>query len=227
MSRTSNTKPRPSAPVAPERAGSSKQVAIAASVAFLVAAVVFGLIGWQVGRPDSTTRAVAALEQADLDRDQQQTEQLIATARQLREQLTPVLEGIEQALPVEGAAAGPTAPASDVQEWREVVEQAAGAFESPPSAGTGVNLAREALQTAVEQVAATLDTYAVAADADASGGQLLEVVAQQRDIAIATWGVAATQIDLLSIEHDFGHTHIYLDSHHDGALHADSEPEGR
>lgn len=178
-----------------------------AVLAFVIAAVVFGFGGYLVGRPDSTTRMADDIRAADTVRDKQQISELTSLARDTRDALGPVLKGMAEA----GAAA------ADVAGWRQTVAAAAKKFDDPPSGATATNVARGSLAAAVDQLALAVDTYTSQPD----------LSARQRDLAVTTWSVGATQLDQVNVDAGYGHQHVYLESAPDsGAFTPDDAPEG-
>ncbi|WP_326553329.1 hypothetical protein [Micromonospora sp. NBC_01813] len=170
---------------------------------------------------------VAALRAQEAERNAAQIVELTSLARREQESLVPVLEGLATALPA-GQPPGPAATQSDVESWQVVTAAVVGNFANPPSGGTGVNIARSGLAAAVRALDAAVDTYAAAlAQPPAARTTLLELAGRQRDIAVATWSTAATQLDVLNIEAGNGHVHVFLPAAPgQGALTPDGAPEG-
>lgn len=111
--------------------------AAVAGVIALVTALLGGLIGYQVGRPDATEATIASLKEAEAKRDAQQIVELIETARRVRDQVAPVLTGIKTET-TGGRAPDP----AKARQWQEVMRQAAEPFADPPSGTTATNVAR-------------------------------------------------------------------------------------
>ncbi|MCW6007163.1 hypothetical protein K1W54_21655 [Micromonospora sp. CPCC 205371] len=197
-------------------------------IAFAVGALLAGPIGAYTAGSSSTDDRVAALRAEEAKRDATQIVELTGTARRAQQALLPVLDGLAAAVPP-GKAPGPAATGSDVEGWRAVADKAVADFANPPSGGTGVNIARSGLAAAVRSLDAAVDTYAAAlAQPPAARGPLLELAGRQRDIAVATWSTAATQLDLLNIDSGNGHAHVFLPAAPgQGALTADGAPEGK
>lgn len=178
-----------------------------AVLAFVVGAVVFGFGGYLVGRPDSTTRMADDIRAADAVRDKQQIKDLTDLARDTRDALGPVVK----------AMTTPGAPAADVTSWQQTVATAAAKFDDPPSGSTATNVARGSLAAAVDQLALAVSTYAAQPD----------VSARQRDLAVTTWSVGATQLDQVNVDAGYGHQHVYLESDPGSeAFTPDDAPEG-
>jgi hypothetical protein len=197
-------------------------VAVAGAVA-LVTALLGGLVGYQVGRPDATEAAIASIKQAEAKRDAQQIVELTETARRVRDQVAPVLAAIEAE-----KTAGRAPDAGQARRWQEVMRQAAAPFAEPPSGTTATNVARGGLRAAIQQASLAVDAYALAAGAPAAQrAALLDLTTRQATQAAANWSVAATQLDQISVDAGHGHQHVFLDTDpHEGALTPDGAAEG-
>lgn len=183
-------------------------------LAFALAAVLFGVGGYLVGRPSEQVRAVDDLRAADALRDKEQIEALTELARSTKDALSPVAVALGQ----------PAAPPAEVVEWQRTVEEAARSFDDPPSGTTATNVARGSLTAAVDQLAVAVSVYQQALTGDPA---LRELAVRQRDIAIATWSIGATQLDQLNIDAGFGHQHVFLEGDpHTGEFTPDGAPEG-
>jgi hypothetical protein len=171
---------------------------------------------------------VATLRAEEAKRDAAQIVELTTKARQTQQALVPVLDGLATAVPP-GKAPGPVAAKSDVEGWQVATGKVVEDFANPPSGGTGVNIARSGLAAAVRSLDAAVDTYAAAlAQPPAARGPIIELAGRQRDIAVATWSTAATQLDVLNIDSGNGHAHVFLPAAPgQGALTADGAPEGK
>jgi hypothetical protein len=190
----------------------------ALTVAFVLGmAVAFGI--WAIGsRPSKAEENVAALKQADAERDIKQTAELTELARGGRDRLTPVLQAMAAIVPVgAGGPAGPPPTADVVKGWREVLSAEVARYANPPSAGTAVNVARNGLRVAVQQLAAAVDMFE----------SNVALAGQQRTLALRAWSVAAIQLDQINIDAGYGHAHVQLPSGSDtGVIAPDSSPEG-
>jgi hypothetical protein len=212
--------PRPTAPVR-RRARSfrvgetppTRSVWLPALLAFAVAAVVFGVGGYLVGRPAETDRMAEDIRAADAVRDKQQIKELTGLARATRDDLAPVVTGLAG----DGTAA-------DVQTWRRIVDAAVTSFADPPSGSTATNVARGSLAGAVDQ----LDLAVAAFEQSLAGGAgAKELAVRQKDLAVTAWSVGATQLDQINVDAGYGHQHVYLEADPDGeAFTPDGEPEG-
>lgn len=228
-SRSRTQRSRGKTPSAP-RPGRS---ALLVAVPLVVAAFVVGLL---LGRPvadvtDEPPRdPVAELRAQEAQRDVAQIGDLTKQARRIHDELLPVLEGLEVTMPVGSPAGppslGPVATREQVAGWQAVTARLVEEFAERPSAGTGVNIARSGLAASLHQLDLAVAGYAQALDAPDRDRWLL-ASGRQRDIGIMTWSVAATQLDLLSVEAGRGHVHVFLPSRPgQGALTSDGAPEG-
>ncbi len=181
-----------------------------AVLAFVVGAVVFGFGGYLVGRPSEEARMAADIRAADAARDKVQVKELTDLARTTRDALAPVVAGLGEH----------TATAADVTTWRQAVDAAAKSFDDPPSGTTATNVARGSLAAAVDQLA-------VAVDPDQRGPAMHDLATEQRDLAVTTWSVGATQLDQVNVDAGYGHQHVFLQADPgSGAFTPDDAPEG-
>ena len=218
----SGSRPLTSAPSAARRV-------VPVVIAFALGALLADPIGAATAEDAPTVDdRVAALQAEEAKRDATQIVELTGKARQISERLLPVLTGLATAVPP-GQPPGPAANPSDVDGWRAVTDKAVEDFANPPSGATGVNIARSGLAAAVRTLDTAVDTYAAAlALPPDARTPLLELAGRQRDIAIATWSSAATQLDVLNIDAGNGHAHVFLPAvPGQGALTADGTPEGK
>jgi hypothetical protein len=200
-----------------------------AGVVALVALVVLVIVLMRddaSGGPDPDR--VAELEAEEAERQAEQVVELTDLAFSIHDELLPVLEGMNEVLPVDGSASSRSADDDELSSWKAATDAAVGSFADPPSGSTGHNIARGGLQVSAELLASAVSAYELALDAD--GGhraQLEELAADLRLQAVRTWSVAATQLDVLNIDAGHGHVHIYLPAEPgSGALAPDSHPEG-
>lgn len=176
-----------------------------AVLAFVVGAVVFGVGGYLVGRPSEEAQMAADIRASDAARDKVQIKELTELARTTADDLAPVVEGLKTH---EGDGAA----------WQRTVDTAAASFDDPPSGTTATNVARGSLATAIDQLA-------VAVAAHQKGDH--DLAERQRDLAVTTWSVGATQLDQINVDAGYGHQHVYLQSEPGGeAFTPDGEPEG-
>ncbi|SDH86377.1 hypothetical protein SAMN05192558_105404 [Actinokineospora alba] len=202
-------KPRPTRPVSRPAASMPRRVGLAA--AFLLGFVLAFLIGsWSTG-PDTTERRVEELRQEEVRRDAEQIAALNDLTSGTRDHLVPVLEAM--------TAAAPTAEV--VQLWREVITAEMERYQSSPSVGNGVNVARTGFRDSVGQLALAVRTHEIALTAaEPLKADLLALAAEQRTAAVSTWSVAALQLDVVNVAAGNGHRHVQFS----GA--PDNEPEG-
>ncbi|TDB82533.1 hypothetical protein [Micromonospora sp. KC721] len=213
---------------APSSAPTTRQI-VPIVIAFALGALLAGPVGAvTAGADDPTDDRVAALRAEENKRDAAQVVELTARARQVQESLLPVLDGLATAVPV-AKAPGPAASRPEVERWQAATGKAVEDFANPPSGGTGVNIARSGLAAAVQTLDAAVDTYAAALDQPPAGrASLFELTGRQRDAAVAIWGSAATQLDVLNVDAGNGHAHVFLPAvPGQGALTADGAPEGK
>lgn len=183
-------------------------------VALIVVAAVFAVAGYLVGRPSAADRMAADIRAGDAARDQRQITELTDVARATRDQLAPVLKGMAQ----------PSVTAAAVTGWQRIVDAAAKSFADPPSGSTATNVARGSLATAVDQLDVAVHAYQQSL---AGGPALRELADDQRDLAVRTWSVGATQLDQINVDAGHGHQHVHLEADPDsGAFTPDGEPEG-
>ncbi|MEV7986702.1 hypothetical protein [Micromonospora sp. NPDC085948] len=204
------------------RRRATRLVAVTGAIA-LVTALVVGLIGYQVGRPDATEASIASIKQADAKRDAQQIVQLTETARTVSGQVAPVLTALKA-----DTAAGRAPDPAQARRWQETMREAAKPFADPPSGSTATNVARGGLRGAIQQAGLAVDSYALAASVPAAQrAALLDLTARQAAEAVTIWSVAATQLDQVSVDAGHGHQHVFLSTDPDGgAFTPDGAPEG-
>lgn len=184
-----------------------------ALVGFAVGALLFGGGGYLAGRPSEQEQMTEDIRAADAERDKVQIKSLTELARTTKDDLLPVVTGL--------AGDGTVA---DVTVWQQTVAAAAKSFDDPPSGQTATNVARGSLATAVDQLALAVSTYQQSLT---GGAGLRELATRQRDLAIATWSIGATQLDQVNVDAGYGHQHVYLQDSPEGeAFTPDGEPEG-
>jgi len=178
--------------------------------------------------PDATQQRIAELRQEEAERDVAQLGPLTELAKTTRDRLTPVLEGMALAAPVDGSAARSPLASDTVNGWRDVLSSVAESYEQAPSAGNGINVARTGLRTAVQQLAAAVKGFETALPvAEPLKGALVALAGEQRTLALRTWSVAAIQLDVINIEAGKGHVHVQLPSGTgSGVVAPDGAPEG-
>ncbi|WDZ82483.1 hypothetical protein [Micromonospora cathayae] len=202
--------------------GGGRTALVLTVVLVLVAGVGGGLVGWAVGRPDATERAVAQLRAEEARRDAEQIRTLTDQARLTGEQLSPIIAELDAAL-----EAGRPAPADRVAAWQRTLADAKQRHADSPSGSTGTNVARGGFRTAVEGFTVAVDTYAAAGGLAAGPrGTLYALVERQHAAATTTWSMAAAQLDQLNVDAGHGHQHVHLDGGHGDGFAPDQEPEG-
>ena len=199
--------PRPARPAA---AGNHRAVRwVPALVSFVLSGLLFGFVGYQVGKPSDFEQRVQDLQQAEDARDARQVAEVTDLAEKTRDQLVPVLDQMATALPPAGA--GTPATPDTVAGWQRVVDAAAAAFANPPSGGTDVNVTRQSLSAAIFELQAAVRTYSLSLTAPAdTAGRLRDLAGQQRNGALSTWAVGGTVIDKMNHAANRGHHHVFL-----------------
>lgn len=170
--------------------------------------------------PSRSEDSITAIRQEEAKRDKAQIVELTTMARNTKTVITPVVTGL---------AASLVATGSQLEAWKAIMLQETQRYAVTVSGTTATNVARGGFRNAVDLLSTTLDSYAAALTLPAGQQQtMLEIVGRQRKLAIATWSVAATQLDQLNNDAGNGHQHVYLNSTPDGgAMTADGAPEGR
>lgn len=210
----------------PTTEGSERRVL--AIVAAVVVIVVLVYVGWSIANdPQRAIEArTAELQEQEAQRDQEQITDLTAQAREVAADLVGVLEGMVEAMPP-GEDPGPVVDAETVSGWQETTAEVVATFEEAPSGATGTNVARNSLAVAAGMFQGAAETYAVARDAEGEQQEaILERAAAQRDLAVRSWSVGATQLDEINILAGNGHQHVYLEAEGTGALTPDGAAEG-
>lgn len=222
---------RSSAPTPPP--GSARPVrrallAVAAALAISGASVGGYYVFLREPPPGPDPDRVAELEASESARHVEQVGALIDTTRDAHDELLPVVEGLDTALPADGSEPGEAPGGDEVDGWADTVDGVAERLGASPSGGTGYNVARGGVRSAVDVLGSSVEVYAAALDAEGGERERLEgVAADLRTQAVRAWSVAATQLDAVAIEAGHGHVHIYLPAAPDsGALQPDSAPEG-
>jgi hypothetical protein len=234
MSRTRTRIPPTGRPRAAELAPAGPRLRAWPAATGLLTAFVLGVavafaIGALATRPDAAERQIANLKEADAKRDIAQITSLTELARGTRDRLTPVLVGMADAAPIGKTTIPGQVPSPEVvRGWRDVLSAEVTQHADAPSAGTAVNVARNGLRAAVQQLAAAVDGFDAALGAsEPTKGRLLALAGQQRTLALRTWSVAAIQLDVINIDAGNGHAHVVLPAGPDsGVIAPDSSPEG-
>ncbi len=198
----------------------------------LVGAVVASVVLFFGGGDDQVTpdpARVAELEASADTRHVDQVESLIGHTRAAHEELVPVLESLNAALPADGSPPADGFPDSEqIDDWLTTVLGAGGHFEQAGSGQTDFNITHAGLSGSVDLLGSALSAYHAASQAE--GDQqvaLLDLASDLRDQAVKAWSVAATQLDVVSIDAGHGHIHLYLPSEPgSGAFQPDEAEEG-
>jgi hypothetical protein len=178
--------------------------------------------------PGEDESEVRRLRRQTQVRDREQVQELTDRMRGAIEDLQPVLTGLARTFPpARDDELGDLATAADVRAWRGPLRETDEYFENPPSGETGTNVARGGFSAAVDALVGSVDTYELALEAGRGREALLERAREQRNLAVRTWSVAATQLDAINIATGFGHQHVYLGGTAEaGGFGADPAPEG-
>jgi hypothetical protein len=230
----------PTAAAAPEPAPSRRLFwlgAIAAAVVLVPLAVVGVVIasGSDDPPPSSPTTVeqeiqseAAELRRQTRVRDKEQVQELTDRMRATVDALAPVLSGLARTFPPgEDDKLGALARAAAVERWRRAVRGEDEYFAETVSGETGTNVARGGFAAALDALTESVETYRLALAQPAARDALLERAREQRNLAVRTWSVAATQLDAINIATGYGHQHVYLGgSEAAGGFGADPAPEG-
>jgi hypothetical protein len=175
----------------------------------------------------SVESEAAKLRKQTQVRDKDQVAELTARMRGTADALVVVVDGFGKALPPGKKSTGPLASPAAVAKWRAAVRQENESFADTVSGETGTNVARGGFAAALDALNEATETYALAIDDPGHRRQLLARAREQRDLAVRSWSVAATQLDAINIATGYGHQHVYLGgSELVGGFSADPAPEG-
>lgn len=160
--------------------------------------------------------------------DKEQVKELTDRMRGTVDALAPVLAGMGRTFPPgEDDKLGPPASAAAVNGWRRTVREEDEFFAETVSGETGTNVARGGFAASLDALTEAVESYGLALEQPAARSALLERARRQRDLALRTWAVAATQLDAINIATGYGHQHVYLGgSEAAGGFGADPAPEG-
>ena len=161
-------------------------------------------------------------------RNKEQVAELTERMRTTVDALGPVLSGIGRTLPPgQDERTGPLAKAAAVEGWRRTVRRENEFFAESVSGETGINVARGGFAASLDALNEAVETYALALEQPDARRALLERAREQRNLAVRSWSVAATQLDAINIATGYGHQHVYLGgSEEAGGFGADPAPEG-
>lgn len=198
----------------------------------LVGAVVASVVLLFGGGDDQVSpdpARVAELEASADARHVDQVSSLIGHTRAAHEELVPALEALNGVLPADGSAPSEDFPDDEeIDGWLGTVRDAGAHFELDDSGRTDFNVTLSGLDGSVDLLGSAVSAYAAAARADEDQRtELLDLAADLRDQAVTAWSVAATQLDMVSVDAGHGHIHLYLPSEPgSGALQPDEAEEG-
>jgi hypothetical protein len=211
-------------------------VAVAALVLIPLAAAGIVIASGSDGEPQTEDQALeqevqseaARLREQTQVRDKEQVQELTDRMRGTVDALAPVLAGMARTFPPgEDEKLGPVAKAAAVAGWRSTVREEDRYFAETVSGETGANVARGGFAAALDSLSESVETYRLALQQPAARSALLERARQQRNLAVRTWAVAATQLDAINIATGYGHQHVYLGgSEAAGGVGPDPAPEG-
>jgi cytoskeletal protein RodZ len=230
-------RPEPAAETAPGRRPFWLGVLVAA-VVLVPLAVVAVIVASGSGEEPQQTEEQAFAEEVESEaaelrrqtqvRDKEQVAELTERMRATVDALAPVLSGMGRTLPPgEDDEVGPLARAAAVQRWRRALKTENEYFADTVSGETGTNVARGGFAASLDALSEAVETYGLAVEQPVARRALLERARQQRDLAVRSWSVAATQLDAVNIATGYGHQHVYLGgSEAAGGFGADPAPEG-
>jgi hypothetical protein len=177
---------------------------------------------------DEVQSEAARLREQTQVRDKEQVQQLTDRMRETVDALGPVLSGMARTFPPgEDDKLGPLADASAVEDWRRTVRAEDEFFAESVSGETGTNVARGGFAAALDVLAEAVESYRLAVAQPGARSALLVRAREQRNLAVRTWSVAATQLDAINIATGYGHQHVYLGSSEAvGGIGPDPAPEG-
>jgi hypothetical protein len=176
---------------------------------------------------DEVESEAARLREQTQVRDREQVQELTDRMRGTAEALGPVLDGLARTLPPGEERTGPLESAGAVGDWRGTVGEEDEFFADTVSGETGTNVARGGFAAALDTLGEAIESYRLAVAQPSARGPLLEQARRQRDLAVRTWSVAATQLDAINIATGYGHQHVYLGgTEAAGGFGADPAPEG-
>ena len=228
--------PEPAPTAQPSRRPFWLGVLVAALVLIPLAAVAVVIASGSDETPQTEEQAVrdeieseaARLRRQTQVRDKEQVQELTDRMRGTVDALAPVLSGLGRTFPPgEGSRLGPLAKPPAVERWRRTVRTEDEFFAETVSGETGTNVARGGFAAALDALTEAVESYRLALEQPGARAALLERARGQRDLAVRTWSVAATQLDAINIATGYGHQHVFLGgSEAAGGFSADPAPEG-
>ncbi|OOC55581.1 MULTISPECIES: hypothetical protein [Nocardiopsis] len=161
------------------------------------------------GGGSESAPGAAAAHRPDADR----VGELVGHTRTAHEELVPVVEAMEEFLPTDGSHPPlDLTEASVVYSWRTSVQEAAEHFGEPSGDGTVHEATQAGLTSSVRLLSMSVETYAGAALVEDEDLRMdvLHIAMDLRDQAVHSWSVAATHLDMASVDTGHGHVHLYL-----------------
>jgi hypothetical protein len=182
----------------------------------------------QAALKKSIETEAATLRKQTQVRDKEQVKELTDRMRSTVDALAPTLDGLGRTLPpAHDKKVGRLAGAAAVASWRKAVRAENAYFAETVSGETGTNVARGSFAASLDALNESLETYALAVADAGHRSALLERARRQRDLAVRTWSVAATQLDAINISTGYGHQHVFLGGAAQvGGMSPDPAPEG-
>lgn len=215
---------------------------MAGLVTVLVVTVVIALLVVRPWEPEPSSSPggievdparVAELEAAEVERNDENLTAAAELAVSAQERLLPVMDGLHEVLPTEGAsssnATSPRRPTTaELEEWRDVVEEVAAEVEALPSGSSEHNIVRNGLLLSTGLLGDTLGVLELAGETGGRGapgdtGRLHGIAGDLRSRAVEAWAQAAIQLDLQYIAADRGHLHAFLPLH--SGMSTEAEPD--
>ncbi|WP_017603361.1 hypothetical protein [Nocardiopsis alkaliphila] len=172
---------------------------------------------------------VAGLETPAAEEHVDQVAELIEHTRAAREGLVPVLEFLDEIPPTDDSSDMEDLPSlDDIDERLRAVRDARAHLDHAETGETGFDVTQAGLRGSVDVLYSALNAYRAAGRSDGDRrAELLELATDLRDQAVRAWSVAATQLDLISIDAGHGHIHLYLPGPADvGAMEPDDARDG-
>ena len=160
--------------------------------------------------PDPVQAEIAKLRRESQARDKEQVQELTQRMAAMLDELGPAVRGLNKTFPSDQKRLGPVADRAAVDEWHQAALEAAEYFEDPPSGETQTNVARMGFAAAVDGLVGAIENYRLALADSRHRRALLERARAERDLAVQTWYLGGTALDLVNHKHGAGHHHIYL-----------------
>ncbi|MHA7135598.1 hypothetical protein [Oerskovia turbata] len=215
----------------PRNLSRGRRALVALAAALVLVALVAAVWSFTRGPDDGAPGAyspdparVAELEAAEAARDVENLGVVTDFALSAQERLVPVMNDLSLALPLDGSPGAPATP-EQVAAWREALAALTTEADALPSGASGYNVTRNGLGVSIALLGDSLDALALAeSSAEPARAELLALAASLRLRAADTWGMAATQLDELSVTADQGHVHVFLPLHPDDTTDGTTHP---